>query len=147
MINKIVRLWLPALAWCSLIFYLSSVPNLKTEFGFGDLILRKMAHVIEYAVLFLLVRRAFCGSIAAGDSRRATAYAIIFSVLYAVSDEYHQSFVPTRGPAVSDVLIDTAGVLIACVAYRFRDCINLSTRFCRQGYGTGKKDVDITHEA
>jgi VanZ family protein len=42
--------------------------------------------------------------------------AILFAALYAASDEFHQSFVPSRGPAVGDVLLDTEGATAAQLA-------------------------------
>lgn len=108
MTRKIIY-WIPVLCWCFLIFYLSGIPNLKTEFGFWDFILRKCAHMAEYAILFLLSRRAFGESLTAHRARTQTIAAFLFTVLYAASDEFHQSFVPTRGPSVVDVGIDTVG--------------------------------------
>lgn len=105
--------WGPLISWCALIFYLSSVSDLSTGLGVWDLILRKLAHIAEYAVLTWLAIRARV----AGRSRsnRTTAiWAIVFSVLYAISDEIHQSFVPSRGPSAIDVLIDSLGV---CLVY------------------------------
>jgi VanZ family protein len=116
--KKLITCWLPLIAWCSLIFYLSSIPGLQTPFGIWDLILRKCAHVTEYAVLFLLARRAAGNSFTSWPDRRVCAAAFFFAVLYAASDEYHQSFVPTRGPSVYDVMIDTAGVAIGYIVYR-----------------------------
>ncbi|OGS36505.1 MAG: hypothetical protein A2293_00590 [Elusimicrobia bacterium RIFOXYB2_FULL_49_7] len=109
--KKNILSWLPVLLWCSLIYYLSSLPHLKTELGVWDLVLRKIAHVTEYAVLFLLVRRAVSHTASSRRTPFVHTVAVIFSVLYAASDEYHQSFVPGRGPSVVDVGIDTAGVM------------------------------------
>ncbi|MCB4792531.1 MAG: VanZ family protein [Elusimicrobia bacterium] len=107
---KKLYFWPPVILWCGLIFYLSSIPNLKTEFGFADLILRKMAHITEYGVLFLLTLRALKNSELSWQEKSMYLSAVIFSVLYAASDEYHQSFVPTRGPSAIDVGIDSIGV-------------------------------------
>ena len=115
--NKFFYYWLPVAAWCFIIFYLSGVPHLKTELGALDLLLRKIAHVTEYAVLFLLSRRAIAGTYP--QPQPALYGAIIFSVFYAVTDEFHQSFVPGRGPSVIDVGIDTIGVFTGFVIYRF----------------------------
>jgi VanZ family protein len=103
--------WIPVAAWCSLIFYLSGVPDLKTEIGgIIDLVLRKGAHITEYCVLYLLARKAFAGTLAGRGAASHRFAAALFSVLYAASDEFHQSFVPTRGPSIFDVGIDSAGV-------------------------------------
>ena len=89
-------------AWAGLIFALSSIPSLGTGLGTWDLVLRKLAHAGEYAVLgFLLVR-------AVGRELPA----VVLGVAYAASDELHQHFVPGRHAAVYDVAIDAAGVLI-----------------------------------
>ncbi|MBI4308900.1 MAG: VanZ family protein, partial [Candidatus Omnitrophica bacterium] len=56
-----VKLWFPVIVWAGVIFYCSSMPNLKTGLA-EDSILRKMAHVIEYFILTFLLYRAFKGS-------------------------------------------------------------------------------------
>ena len=116
---KILKLWFPVFVWCSLIFVLSAIPFLSTKLGALDYFLRKGAHLTEYAVLFLLARRAIEGSFAKISVSGFVALSVIFSVLYAVSDEFHQSFVPGRVPSVFDVGIDTAGVLVGLILYSF----------------------------
>ncbi len=91
--------WLPVLAWAAVIFALSSIPSLSTGLGTWDLVLRKLAHVVEYAVLGVLLVRAL---------RVMPAFAA--GVAYAVSDEIHQHFVRGRHASVLDVVIDGAGV-------------------------------------
>ncbi|MHB9154247.1 MAG: VanZ family protein [Endomicrobiales bacterium] len=110
--KKHISLWLPPIAWCSVIYYLSSLPNLATSLGFWDLVLRKTAHMVEYGVLLLLVLRAFAGSFPRTPAPAIHFWAIVVSILYAASDEFHQSFVPTRGPSPADVGIDIAGVFL-----------------------------------
>lgn len=66
-------------------------------------------HAMEFAVLFLLVR-LWLRSVGV---RRFTLWAFVGSVAYAASDEFHQTFVPGRGGHVTDVLIDSGGVLVA----------------------------------
>ncbi|MEX2210401.1 MAG: VanZ family protein [Gaiellaceae bacterium] len=105
--RNVAAAWLPVVAWAGIIFGLSSIPGLATEFGVWDLVLRKLAHFAEYAVLgFLLVRAS------------AALPAFALGVLYAVSDEFHQSFVAGREGAARDVAIDAAGVLAGLVAHR-----------------------------
>ena len=94
------RLWLPVVAWAAVIFALSSVPDLGTGLGGWDLVLRKIAHAAEYAVLGALLVRA--------TGRTGLAFAL--GTLYAVSDELHQSFVPGRLGSPIDVAIDAVGV-------------------------------------
>ena len=94
-------LWLPVVLWAGLIFALSSVPDLGTGLGTWDLVLRKIAHFCEYAVLGGLLLRAV--------GRELVAVAA--GALYAASDELHQHFVAGRHAAFRDVAIDTAGVL------------------------------------
>ena len=54
----LVRAWLPVVVWCAVIFAFSAVPSLGTGLGTWDLVLRKLAHVTEYAILAVLLVRA-----------------------------------------------------------------------------------------
>jgi VanZ family protein len=101
-----LRLWLPVVAWAALIFALSSIPDLGTGLGTWDLVLRKIAHAGEYAVLGALLLRAV--------GHAVPAFAL--GVAYAVSDEIHQSFVEGRRGAPLDVLIDGIGVAVGVLA-------------------------------
>jgi len=98
--GSLLRLWLPVVAWASLIFALSSVPDLGTGLGGWDLALRKLAHAAEFAVLGALLLRA--------TDRAGLAFGL--GALYAVSDEAHQAFVPGRMGSPLDVAIDIVGV-------------------------------------
>lgn len=109
------RLWLfgPPVLHCGLIFYLSHQPDLPSTPG-GD----KTAHLIAYAVMGILFVRAFYF----GTGWRPVVLilvAFVVSVLYGVSDELHQSFVPGRDPSLGDVLADTAGALLGSVGAFF----------------------------
>ena len=77
--------------------------------------IRKMAHVGEYAVLSLLIWRArrkpVCGD-ARPWSRRDALFAFSIALLVAVSDEWHQSFVPSREGHFRDVLFDASGAVL-----------------------------------
>ncbi len=84
---------------------------------FWVLLSRKLAHVVEYAVLGWLFMNAVMRTWQTKDQRLAMAWSVIFCVLYAVSDEIHQSFSPGRNPAFYDVVIDALGVLIGVVFY------------------------------
>jgi VanZ family protein len=100
--------WLPVVAWAALIFTLSSIPHLGTNLGTWDLILRKCAHMTEYAVLAFLLARAL--------GREAAA--LVAGVLYAIGEEVHQGFVSGRHASPIDVAIDTVGLLLGLLAWR-----------------------------
>ncbi len=120
---KFFKLWLPVFAWCWLIFYLSSIPNLGTGWGVWDLILRKAAHITEYFILTFLLYRAFKGSLNSSFFY-LLFWSCVLSFLYAVSDEIHQAFVPTRSPSPNDVFIDIIGIIIFCILIKYRNKLN-----------------------
>jgi hypothetical protein len=79
--------------------------------GGGGLVVVKGYHMLEFALLFLLLRWI---ALALGVGRRKAAWiAALFSLIYAASDEWHQTFVPGRGGTWVDVCIDFAGVCVA----------------------------------
>ena len=102
MAGSFARTWLPVVAWAAVIFAFSSIPNLSSGLGGWDLVLRKLAHTAEYAILGALLVRA------TGRSWLALG----LGVLYAASDEFHQTFVRGRHGSPVDVLIDAVG--LAC---------------------------------
>lgn len=104
--------WLPVIAWGAFIFYWSSLPNLGTDLGLVDWFLRKLAHIGEYFLLTYLVFRALAPGPDAGNTRwkRALMGAATLAFVYAISDEFHQSFVAGRQGTVRDVLIDGLGI-------------------------------------
>jgi len=95
---------LPPLALMGLIFFLSAQPDLSTGLGTADLVLRKIAHASIFGLLCFLWWRAFGGRVGP---------AIAVTVLYAITDEWHQTHVEGRHGTVWDVLIDSAGALVA----------------------------------
>lgn len=116
--------WLPVVAWMGVIFLFSSLPSFPTPFIiWWDMLLKKAAHVIEYAVLMALLYRAFWypnryykvknyrSNLA--DHYRYLRVAALIALLYAMSDEWHQSFTPGRGPTIRDVFIDSGGILLS----------------------------------
>jgi VanZ family protein len=110
MVAARLNMWLPVVIWAALIFTISSVPSLDSGLGVWDTVLRKIAHVAEYAVLGALLYRAV---------RREPA-AIFLGSLYAVTDEVHQSFVAGRHGSPVDWLIDTAGVVVGVLLLSWR---------------------------
>jgi len=96
-------------AWCALIFFFSGIPSLSSGLK-EDFILRKTAHAGEYAVLAYLFYNVF---------RRRTGpvwFVILISglcaLVYAFTDEIHQTFVPGRSGNLFDVGIDSIGITV-----------------------------------
>ena len=107
---SLIRRWTPPLAWMAIIFLLSSRTTLPSVAEpWLDVLLKKTAHFLEYALLAFLWWRALGG----GDVRagRSLAMAGLVSILYAASDEYHQTFVPGRHGQLWDLGVDSAGVM------------------------------------
>lgn len=84
--------------------------------GDANVPVRKFAHMFEYAVLAILYYRTLllrAGLIAQKHSNHSAAnLALLMAIVYALSDEWHQSFVPGRSATFSDVLVDASGALI-----------------------------------
>jgi len=109
---------LPLFLYMLLIFGLSSISRypeiLPRVFN-----LDKFIHTAEYYILGYLLMRMLVTSPRSVFTGVPAVFAIAFGTLYAISDEWHQSFVPGRYASVYDVLFDMLGVVIAAVTYRF----------------------------
>lgn len=105
--SRLVTDWLPVLAWAALIFAFSSIPHLSSGLGVWDAVLRKGAHITEYAVLGALLYRAL--------GREAPALAA--GIAYAATDELHQHFVTGRHASPVDVAIDAVGISIGMLVW------------------------------
>jgi VanZ family protein len=79
------------------------------------MVTRKLAHLTEYAILGFLAARAFRGSPRPGLQGRWFIVSLILIIAYALIDEYHQSFVPSRTASVYDSFIDMTGGLTALI--------------------------------
>ena len=76
-------------------------------------VMRKCAHVCEYAILALLLWRALRdGSAIRGKMSILFGGVLLGCAVFAASDEFHQSFMKSRTPEVRDVLLDIAGALL-----------------------------------
>jgi len=118
MLYSVFKLWLPPLLWAGLIFFLSDQPELSSGLpSIYDFILRKLAHISEYAIFTFLIFRALRGYNVNKESGTSTCRLLIISVilaiLYAFSDEYHQMSVEGRTGSFVDVGIDGVGIIIA----------------------------------
>ena len=111
MVEQKLKLWLPSFLWMALIFVLSSMPGAnfsgdKKE----DFLVRKVLHVIEYAILTLTYYR---GS-------KKVVVSVVLAILFAVTDEFHQTLVPSRTGKRSDIVIDaSAAVITGLVLWKY----------------------------
>jgi VanZ family protein len=110
--------WLPPLVLMAIIFALSAQPSLDSGLGTVDEIGRKVAHFAVYAALTYLWWRALRGHL---PHRRAAIAAFVLSSAYAVSDEYHQTFVQGRTGSGVDWAIDSAGAAVAALRLGTRE--------------------------
>jgi VanZ family protein len=133
----LARYWLPPLVWMAVIWTLSSdtgsaehtsrffLPLLRwlapwaspAHIELGHLLVRKLGHVVEYAVLSALWFRALRGERRLAPIPSASA-AWLVSLTWAVLDEVHQSTVASRTASGVDVLVDAAGATLALLAAR-----------------------------
>ena len=138
--RRFLSRYLPLVAWLVFISYASSAsfsagntsriigplvlwlfPNTSAEtLATIHFITRKLAHLTEYAILGFLAARAFRTSPNPAISRHWFLISAALIVVYALIDEYHQSFVPDRTGSVYDSFIDMAGGLAALIVIRKR---------------------------
>jgi VanZ family protein len=98
--------WGPPLALMAVIFFFSAQPSLSSGLGWIDHVGRKIVHASEYALLCFLWWRALRTRM---NSVVALVPAWAIAVVYAATDEYHQSFVSGRHATWVDVAIDSIG--------------------------------------
>jgi len=110
---RLVSRYGPPLALMGLIFFLSDQPGLKSGLGVADLIGRKLLHAATFGTLFLLWLRAL--------RWRAPGWAAAIAFVYAISDEFHQHFIPDRVGSPIDVAIDAVGIAAAWWLWRRLD--------------------------
>lgn len=151
-----VTLYIVTVAWAGLIFYFSTVtfgPGFSqvilarelaifhlrvspTAFHHLDTLQRKAAHLIVYGIFAVLLY----GAVGGRDSfrRRRTFWCILIAAGYALTDEFHQIFVPGRNASLVDCGIDTVGATVALLL------VNQGQRVLRRI--TGRRVVPITPE-
>ena len=112
--SKFLRCWFPALFWMGFIFTLSSRHSVEVSSEYiVNFLIFKTLHVIEYATLYLLLFRGFY---AYRDKKVPFELILmktaIWALLYAASDEFHQTLTPHRDGNPRDVLIDSIGIFL-----------------------------------
>jgi VanZ family protein len=115
--RKQISKWLPALSIMLVIFFFSARPPSELPyFAWADPIVKKSGHLLGYAILAFFYWKAL------DFNEKKFRVSWLLTVLYAITDEFHQSFVPGRFSSVWDVLIfDNLGALISLwLTNRFR---------------------------
>lgn len=108
-------------AWGAMIWWFSDQPDLTiSPDDMLDFILRKIAHMFVFAVVFALSWETLVGTLRAfrHTQARALVAALVPTLAYAAVDEWHQTFVPGRVGHPQDVLIDMVGAILALVVIR-----------------------------
>jgi len=138
--HSFLKYWVPVMAWILLIFLMSGdlmsaehtsrflvpflrwiAPGISSEtIALIQFFVRKAAHLIEYAILAMLLCRALFRGTNVNWTRSALlASAWIACVVVATGDEFHQSFVLSRTGSQWDVMIDCIGAMLGLVIYHW----------------------------
>lgn len=114
--DRFLRFWTPVIIWMAFIFTLSSIPgrHFKHIHIFGA---DKIVHLVEFLILGLLLIRAFLNT-SSLDTARAIIICVVLATIYAVSDEWHQSFVKDRTADIFDFITDFIGLNAGILMYR-----------------------------
>jgi VanZ family protein len=128
---KLVSKWLPVLLWATVIFLFSTehfaapqssrilgpllnwlFPGITPEqFASVQFVVRKLGHWFEYLILAVLLYRALHAESGGRSAVRPGVMTIAFALVWAITDEFHQSLVPSRTASIVDVIIDGFGAL------------------------------------
>ena len=101
---RIIRRWFPVILICGLIFYSSARRGTAvSEVYLWNYIINKAAHIFIY---FLLCFSFYRGT-------KSASSAVLLTVFYGITDEFHQQFIPTRTGQLSDVIIDAVAAITA----------------------------------
>ena len=109
------RYWLPLLAYITLIFSLSAQPGLHPPVSFANS--DKLAHILEYAGLGLLMARALRTVLPSRSWVFTSMLALGLGLCIGAGDEFFQSFIPGRDSTVFDWLADGMGLIFAQLAF------------------------------
>jgi VanZ family protein len=142
--RRFARYTLPLVLWLSLIFAMSTdtgsaartqplvhsvlrkyLPSLAAQLTPSqlervDFNIRKTSHVMEYLILALLAYRAIRADHPRFRSRHVV-FTMLLGILYAASDEWHQSFIPSRWGVAADVVYDSFGVALGTILSQWRE--------------------------
>jgi len=110
----------PVIIIMGVIFFLSHQPGelfTPYDFQWAD----KLAHLSVYAVLCITVIYAFPDRYRRSAKGMVIGVSIVLCLVYGLSDEFHQSFIPGRYPSIADVAADVIGASLACMIWLWWD--------------------------
>ncbi|MEK6682742.1 MAG: VanZ family protein [Nitrospirota bacterium] len=119
--NKKIFYWAAAITYALLIFFLSSLSGSQTDRFYLFKNSDKVIHIVVYSVLCLLLNRAFFFTFKNSVKRYVPIIAIFISIVYAITDEFHQSFVPGRYASMDDIFADGIGAVISQIILYIKD--------------------------
>lgn len=113
----LIKFWLPVLACAGFIFYISSVPgsNIPSLFPYEDI----AYHFLIYLSLGYLFSRALKNTYPGTIRTNIILFTVLFGIIYGLSDEFHQAFVPLRSVSVIDWINDSLGTLTGSILFVF----------------------------
>lgn len=109
-----LKYWFPPIIYAGLIFFFSSRPSIHIgpELSHID----KLYHALIYSVFSVLLWRAFHYASPAFFQKRAILSALILTILFGISDEWHQFYIAYRHADVFDLLFDSVGASLALIS-------------------------------
>lgn len=116
--ERIIKLWLPVVFFMGWIFYTSSIPgtDIPPLFPYQEV----FYHILMFSILAYFFARASKITFHLAGPMKIILLTLIFGILYAISDEFHQSFVPNRTSSGFDVFMDGVGTFLGGLICRFQ---------------------------
>lgn len=115
---RVARRWVAVALWTTVIYMLSDRSRIPTAPGLSTHVTAIAGHLVAYGILGFLLAAALQES--GAGPRRAARLALVLAVLYGISDEWHQSFVPGRDPSLGDLLTDAIGAALGITLHAIR---------------------------
>jgi VanZ family protein len=116
--KKFFQYLLPTILWAALIFFVSSLPGNKIPklFIYQDVVF----HTLEYAIFGWLIHRTIKNYFPGRNYLSCIVLTITASIFYALTDEFHQAFIPYRNPSLIDVTFDVIGATVGTIVFWLR---------------------------